>query len=93
MLLWFLMTMPVWAGELPQPPPLQEEPMEERRFLKAVYDHHNNLVGVTANPNGSRRGNPNDVIRANFVGSNYLCVNTGAGMDNTTWQCVALSTP
>ena len=80
----------LYAGELPAPPPLKGEPVEEQKYMHDIYRHHNNLVRVTSNPNGSRLGDPNDLILYNNGGSFKFCVNTGTGPGTTTtWRCSA----
>ena len=74
------------AGELPQPPPLANEPVEELRYLKAIHHQHNNLVVVTSNPNGSRNGRVGDAILYNNGGSWKACYNIDG---STTWRCDA----
>lgn len=88
-LLWFGMAMAAMAGELPQPPPLHDEPVEERRFLKDVYDHHNVLVITTTNPNGNISKLPGTLLLYNNGGSYKLCVNVTTTGRGTTWRCSA----
>lgn len=75
-----------WAGELSEPPPLFDEPVEERRFLREVYNQHNNLVVVTSTPNGSRNGRVGDMLLYNNAGSWKACYNIDG---STTWRCDA----
>ena len=85
--LWlFLAESWLMAGELPPPPPLAKEPVEEVAYLRAIHRHHNNWVVETANPNGSRAGEVGDLLAFNNAGSWKLCLNTDGG---TTWQCSA----
>ena len=84
---WVMM---VWAGELPTPPPLKDEPVEEQAYLQAIYRHMNNLVVVTSNPDGSRRGRLGDLLAYNNAGSYKLCICTSTGpAGGTTWRCSA----
>lgn len=47
------------------------------------------LEAVSSNPNGSRRGDPNDLIIYNNAGDRKLCVNTSSSAGGTTWRCSA----
>lgn len=45
------------------------------------------LDATTTNPNGNRRGDPNDLIIYNNGGDRKLCVNTSSSAGGTTWRC------
>ena len=79
----------LWAGELPAPPTLRDEPVDEQAYFQAIYRHHNNLVVVTSNPDGSRQGRLGDLIAYSNGGSYKLCVCTSTGSGGTTWRCSA----
>ncbi len=81
-----MLSWPVYADELPFPPALKDEPVEELAYFRTIYSNWNNLVIVTANPNGSRNGKTGDLIAYNNAGSWKLCLNTDGG---TTWRCSA----
>ena len=84
----------VRAGELPAPPPLAEMPVSLQHYLQKIYEHMHKPPIVTANPNGSRRGDRGELVYATFGGSNRLCANTSTSMEGgTSWECVTLSSP
>lgn len=79
-----------WAGELPSPPPLGDEPVAEQQYLQRIYQEHNNLVRVTTNPDGNRRGQRNDLILYSNAGSLKFCVNDSTTPNGgTVWRCNA----
>ena len=80
----------VFAGELPAPPALKDEPVAEQKYFSDIHRHHNNWVEVTSNPNGSRRGYRMDVIVYNNASSYKVCINVSATAGGgTSWVCSA----
>ena len=80
------LSLPITAGQLTEPPPLPDALREVYLYLKQVERHFNNLVVVTSDPNGSRRGRVGDAILYNAAGSWKACYNTNGA---TTWRCDA----
>jgi len=76
----------VWAGELPFPPALKDEPVEELAYLRTIQRNWNNIPIVTTNPNGARNGNLGDMILYNNSGSWKDCYNIDGGQ---SWRCSA----
>lgn len=81
-----LITYSAWAGQLPSPPRLANEPVDEQKYLAAIHAHHNNLVIKTSNPDGTTNGRLGDIIVYNNSGSFKFCLNTNG---STQWRCNA----
>ena len=45
-----------FAGNIPSPPRLKDEPAAEQLYLQRLYNNWNNLEETTTNPNGNRLG-------------------------------------
>lgn len=86
LLLLLMFCQPALAGELPAPPALATEPVEELAYFRTIQRNFNNLVVVTSNPNGSRRGEQGDMILYNNAGSWKDCYNIDG---STAWRCGA----
>jgi len=82
-----LFTVYAWAGNIPSPPPLLEEPVAEQHYLRTIYDNFNKLEVTTTNPDGTRNGKKGDMLLLQNSGTDYLVVNVGT---NNTWRSVIL---
>lgn len=89
-IIFCLITTYVFAGLLPAPPILRDEPLAEQLYFKSIYDNHNNLEIVTINPDGSRTGRRGDIVLFNDSGTYYIeiCVSSPTG---TVWVGEELS--
>ncbi len=87
------LTLSAAAGELPVPPPLQDQPVSLQKYLKTIYNNWMNAPHYsTGNPNAVRNGTPGDVLWATFGGSDRICLCTGSGPGaSTAWKCVVVS--
>lgn len=73
----------VFSGNIPQPPILNDEPIEEQHYLKKIADNFNVFEVTTSAPNGNRRGKKGEMILYNNAGTFTLWCNTD---NSTTWQ-------
>ena len=90
LLILFIILIPlvVWAGNIAQPPVIQDKVTKE--YLKTIADNWNKLEVVTSNPDGSRSGRLGEMILLNSSGTYYLEICTSSP-DGTVWKGTQLS--
>ena len=83
LLILFIVLIPlvVWAGNITQPPVIQDK--VTREYLKTIADNLHKFEITTTAPNGSRRGDKGEAILYNNAGTFQLWINTDG---NTAWQ-------
>lgn len=86
----FLLCGIVIAGNLPEPSPFKDMPIEQWNYLKEIARNFNNLTVVKTNPDGARTGKYGDMVLFNNSGTYYLeiCVSSPTG---TVWRGCALT--
>ena len=57
-----LLCMTAFADKIPAPSPLRSTPKEEKAYLDIIYNNHNSLEVVDADPNGSKVGKKGYII-------------------------------
>lgn len=80
------------GGELNPPVPRPDRPTADELWMRQVWQEWNNWPRVTSNPNGSVRGQVNDVLVYDNAGTLKLCVNDSTTSEGTTWVCTAALT-
>lgn len=77
-----------WAGQIPDPPPLQDK--QALIYLRKLKDNWLNLEITSTDPNGSMTGRLGDIIIWNDSGTYRWRVNTSATPGvGTTWSSVS----
>lgn len=78
----------VFAGNIPTPPTLPNEPAAEQHYFNEIYRNWNRLEVITSNPDGNRSGKKGDMLLLQTGGNTYLEINSDS---SNTWLGVQLT--